>query len=230
MKILAASLPEYFPSVYFYLKMIRADVFVVADNLQFSKHSLVNRTKIKTPGGFNLLTVPVIKSNKGLQKINNVKIVPESNWQRKQRVSLKSNYKYAPFFDHYIYKFESVFKTKWNSIIDLDLFIIDSIKNQLRLNKEINILSKLKIDKNKTAHIIEMAKHFNCDTYLIFESELAFIDKKMINNFGIGLKVLRPKLNPYIQQFDPFFPNLSIIDLLFNSGNESVAYLYSCIE
>ena len=125
MKILAASLPEYFPSIKFYLKMIQSDVFVVADNLQYSKHSLSNRTKIKTPDDYKWLTVPVLKSKRGLQKLNEISIVPESKWQRKQQVSLKSNYKYAPFFDHYFYKFESIFHSSWNTIWELDLVILN---------------------------------------------------------------------------------------------------------
>ena len=230
MKILAASLPEYFPSTNFYLKMISAGVFVVADDLQFSKHTLVNRTKIKTPEGFKWLTVPVIKSKKGLQKIHNVNIVPESNWQRKQQVSLKSNYKYAPFFDHYMYNFDAVFQEDWQSICELDLTIIKSIQKQLRLNKELYLLSEIKVNKTGTERIVELVKHFNCDSYLIFGSESAYIDEKILNDADIELTELKPNMSHYRQQFEAFIPNLSILDLLFNLGNESMAYLYSCIK
>jgi len=230
MKILAASLPEYFPTTNFYLKMIQADIFVIADKLQYSKHSLVNRTKIKTPDGFQWLTVPVIKSKKGIQNLDEVTIVSESNWKRKQRVSLKSNYKYAPFFDHYSYKFESVFQSNWNSILELDLIIMNSLQKQLRFKQELNLLSGLNIDKTGTERIIELAKRFNCDTYLIFDSELSYIDENKLNGAGINLIVFKPDLRHYRQQFESYIPNLSIIDLLFNLGNESVAYLYSCVE
>ena len=210
--------------------MIQSDVFVVADNLQYSKHSLVNRTKIKTPDGFKWLTVPVVKSKKGLQRINEVRIVPESNWQRKQQVSLKSNYKYAPFFDHYFYKFEKVFHSNWKSIWDLDLSIMNSLQKQLRLKQELNLLSDLNIDQIGTERIIELAKRFDCDTYLIYNSESAYVNENKLNDAGISLIAFKPELRHYRQQFEPFIPNLSIIDLLFNLGNESVAYFYSCVK
>ena len=227
MKSLTASLPEYFPSVIFFLKMIQADIFVIADNLQFSKHSPVNRTRIKTPQNWQWLTIPVLSSKKGNQIINSVNILTESNWQRKHEIALKSNYKYAPFFEHYAHKFEHIFHSEWKSILDLNLSIIDILKKQLRLKKETTLISKFNIRKSGTERIIELAKALNCDTYLIFDFETAYVDTNLLMNAGIAVKLINTKLKHYRQQFDTFTPNLSVIDLLFNMGNESMEYLYS---
>lgn len=225
MRILAASLPEYLPSVNFYRKMLNCDVFVLADTLQFSKHSPVNRTRIKSANSLQWLTVPVLSSKKGIQKINTVKILPESNWQRKHKTALMSYYKYAPFFEHYIYKLEPIFQTRWESIYELNLANIELIKNLLRIKRDINLFSQLKTGETGTDQIIEMVNKFDCNAYLIFESETTFVDEEKLKSAGIKLHILRNDFKPYTQQFDIFEPNLSVIDLLFNTGNESLQYL-----
>lgn len=230
MKILAASLPEYFPTIHFYLKMILSDVFVLADNLQYSKHSLVNRTKINTAEGKQWLTVPVLTSKRGIQKINNMNIQPESNWHRKHKVALKTYYKFSPFFEHYMHRYESIFNSTWSSLLNLDIAVIEMIKKQLKINKKLFSISKLSIQNTGTKRIIELAKTFNCSKYLIFDSEVSFVNQKSLENAGIELVIKKLNIKEYRQQFKPFTSDLSIIDLLFNIGNESLEYLLTCSE
>jgi hypothetical protein len=230
MKILAANVPEYFPSIHFYLKMFLSDVFVLADNLQFSKHSLINRTKIDTPQGRQWLTVPVISSKKGIQKINEVKILPESNWQRKHEVALKTNYKFSPYFEHYMFIFKSIFEKKWNSILELDILCIELIKKQLKINKELFYSSNLFTKKRSSEFLVDLAKSHNCNKYLIFDSEIPFLDQNVLDKAGIGLVIKKSDIRAYRQQFEPFKIDLSILDLLFNLGNESLEYLHSCLN
>jgi hypothetical protein len=230
MKILAASIPEYFPSINLYLKLLYSDVFLLADNLQYSKHSLVNRTNIKTPEGKKWLTVPVLTSKKGIQTITEVNILPESNWRRKHELALKANYKFSPYFEYYFPKYEKLFNSEWQSILNLDITIIDIIKKQLRINKELHYSSKLKSEKSGTDRISELVKKYNCDAYLIFESEISFVNKKDLEKDGIELIIKKFIIKEYMQQFEPFIPDLSIIDLLFNLGNDSIEYLHSCMN
>jgi len=230
MKILAANIPEYFPSIHFYLKMILSDVFVLADNLLFSKHSLVNRTKINTPQGWQWLTVPVFSSKKGVQNINEVSILPESNWQRKHKVALKTNYKFSPFFEHYMFSFESVFDKEWKSILELDIACIELIIKQLKINKELFYSLNTITENKSTELIVELAKTHNCNNYFIFDSETSFVDQNVLENAGIGLVIKKFDIRAYRQQFEPFKNDLSILDLLFNLGNESQGYLHSCLK
>ena len=230
MKIVTACIPEYFPSVTFFLKMLHADHFVLADNLQYTKHSLVNRTKIRTPNDWQWLTVPVIKSKQGLQSIASVKILPESNWQRKQQTSLKSNYKYAPFFDHYFFLLKNIFEDHWINIHQLDLATIQHLQKHLRLEKEIQFLSNYKINKTGTDRIIDLVKKMNADTYLINASESKFVDRNKLTTAGIDLKIVYPNLKQYRQSFEPFIADLSVLDVLFNLGNESLTFLDSCLN
>ena len=89
------------------------------------------------------------------------------------------------------------------------------------------LISEININNNGTARIIELAKSLNCDAYMIFDFESRFIDSTKLKNAGIELRILKPHIRQYRQQYNSFEPNLSIIDLLFNMGNESMDYLYN---
>lgn len=230
MKILAASIPEYFPSINFFLKMYKADVFVIADNLQYSKHTLVNRSKINTADGMKWLTVPVLTSKQGLQKINEINILSESNWQRKHLLALKSNYKHTPYFEYYMQDYQSILTSVWKKLFLLDDKIILLLQKQLKIQRNIFYSSEIITNETGTKRIIDLVKKCNCDSYLIFQSELRFVDKNLLNNAGIKLII---KSNDAIQsglRYAPSSNEISVIDLLFNHGNETFNYIYTQLE
>ena len=83
MKILGCVQPTYIPWYYFFYRIIIADVFVILDDVQYSKNNFFNRNKILNKDKEILLTVPV-NFEKNIQKINEIKIDYSKNWRRKQ--------------------------------------------------------------------------------------------------------------------------------------------------
>jgi hypothetical protein len=123
-----------------------------------------------------------------------------------------------------------IFSGRWESIIETDLTIIQLFAKLLRVNNEFKYLSEFQINQTGTDRIIALGKRLNSDIYLITENESAYVDKKKLEEAGIKLKIVQPIFRKYHQQFEPFTPDLSMLDVLFNLGNESVAYLNSCIQ
>src|SRR4030042_1735816 len=68
--IVAIHQPNYLPWIGYFYKMMIADCFVLFDNAQFSKGSVINRNKIKGPAGAQYITVPVRTYQGHLRKIN----------------------------------------------------------------------------------------------------------------------------------------------------------------
>lgn len=102
--------PSYLPWLGYFEQIDRSDVFVFYDDVQYDKHGWRNRNKIKTPKGWQWLTVPVYH-NFG-QKIYEVKINNNIPWRRKHLKSLQANYARAPYYQTYIKFFEkSLFTT-----------------------------------------------------------------------------------------------------------------------
>jgi len=230
MKILAASTPNYFPGLSFFLKMHLADLFVIADDLQYSTNSMINRTKIRTATGWQWLTVPVHSSGKLKQRINKAKIVRENPWHRKHLRIIKSNYKYAPYFDYFETVLVDLFQSKWEMLSELNTHIISHFKERLKIMTPVHLSSEINSNKNGTENIIALVKYFDCDHYLISEDELNFININQLKDAGISLVIKKFETPEYYQQFQPFEPGMSILDLFLNKGNESMDIIVSGVK
>ena len=71
--IVAIHQPNYLPWLGYFYKMVKADIFVLLDNVQYEKNGYTNRCQIKTPQGPFWLTLPI--KRKFPQMINEAEIV-----------------------------------------------------------------------------------------------------------------------------------------------------------
>ena len=94
--LVAIHQPHYLPWLRYFEKIARSDLFIVLDDVQYTKNGFQNRGKIKTAQGWIYLTVPV---QKPLQRsIREIEIDPRSGWRDKHRRALEMSYGKAPFF------------------------------------------------------------------------------------------------------------------------------------
>lgn len=223
--ILAAHQPLYLPPVSFFKKLLQSDVFVLADNLQFSTNSMVNKSRILTIKGAEWLTVPVLSRGYRNQPICDVIIDNSQNWRRKHLRSLEVNYRYAPYFEFYFSSLgEIIGSDQYQSLSELNLDLIKFISGSLRLTTRLIKMSELNTDKSNL--VVSLAKETGCDTYMITSVDYRKeTDAQKLRQNGINLKEIDPLTKPYPTQFPPVDMELSVIDLLFNRGPESVLYL-----
>lgn len=219
--VLSAHQPNFMPWIGFFYKMIQADKFVLADDVQYTTHGYTNRVEIKTSHGKKWLTVPVLTRGKGFQKIKDVQIENSQNWRHKHWDTLRLNYRYASYFEHYAEFFEKIYEKKWKYLIDLNMNVIDFVCNKLDISKPIHISSELSLKEGTTERIVEMAKNLGCSHYLSGISGKKYLGEKEFLEAGVVLDYASFVHPEYHQQFEGFVPNLSIIDLLFNEGPNS---------
>jgi hypothetical protein len=110
--------PNFFPWIGYFDKLSKADRFVFADLVQFSTGSYTNRTRIKSAGGKQWLTVPVLSKGHGLQVIRDLRIDNSRNWKGKHLKTLYLNYKKATYFDCYFSFFEQTYQKEWSYLVD----------------------------------------------------------------------------------------------------------------
>jgi len=216
--ILAAHQPNFIPWIGYFHKMVMADKFVLADDIQYTTHGVINRNYIKTSSGRQWLTVPVITKGRGLQKINEVRIDKEQDWRRRHWNSLQMNYKYAPYFDYYADFFEQLYQKEWTFLVDLNIELIEFVRKSLNIPCPILLSSELDLRSDATEGIVDMVKKVNCTKYLSGESGKKYLNEKLFADAGIELIYTDFAHPKYHQQFGEFVFHLSIIDLLFNEG------------
>ncbi len=218
--------PNYLPYCGFFHKIAYCDVFVIIDNVQFVKGGLFgwqHRNRIRTKDGWMWLTVPILTKGRYLQKINEAEINNTKSWRRKHWLSIYLNYKNKPYFGKYSDFFEDLYKRDWNKLIDLNMEVISYLLKVLKIDKKIVKCSELGIEGHKSQLLVDMCNKFGTKTYLSGIHGRDYIDFDLIRKNG--LKMLFQNFNhPIYEQgyYKDFVSNLSVIDLLFNKGDESI--------
>ena len=221
MKTLAVLQPGYLPWLGFFDQVLRSDVFVVYDDVQFDKHGWRNRNRVKSPTGPVWLTVPILHKGLGWQKILDVKINNETNWARKHLNTIRQLYARAPFIDRYYPDLELVLTQPWEQLIDLDLELIRLLCGWLKVDTAIVRSSELAIEGDRSERLLHFCRHFGVQRYLSGSSARDYLDVGLFSANGIEVEWQDYAHPVYPQLHGEFVPYLSVIDLLFNCGDES---------
>jgi len=216
--------PQYLPWLGYFDKIRRSDIFVFLDNVQFKKNEWQNRNKIKTAQKWQWLTVPVI--HRFTQKICEVKINNTVQWGKKHLNGLITNYSKAPFFNEYIGFFERTYAQDWQYLADINIHIIQYLVEALGiLSKMFVRASKYKSKEGPTERLIDICKQVGGDVYLSGKDGAKYLNLEKFKKAGIKVIFQDYKHPHYLQLFESFEPCLSVIDLLFNCGPESLSIL-----
>jgi hypothetical protein len=220
--IVAVHQPQYLPWIGYFHKIDKADVFVLLDNVQFKKNEWQNRNKIKTAQGWQWLTVPVLY--KYPQLINEVPINNKVNWQHKQRQALLSNYKKAPRYDLLETFFTEIFSSSWEIISQLNIETVRRLTEILGIDTPLYVASELgEFPEHPDERLIAIAQHFGAETYLAGAGGREYMDLEKYDKTGVKV-VFQDFSHPiYNQLFGEFEPFMSVIDLIFNHGDESLS-------
>jgi len=228
-KVIAIHQPNFLPWIGFFYKMLKSDVFVFLDNVQFSKNSYQNRVKIKSSQGAIWLTVPVL--HKFGQLTKEVKINNREQWREKHLKTLELNYKKASFFKPVFELLQEIyFKEEWELLVDFNIELIFSISKFLEIETEMIRASSLNVSGKSTDLLINIAKELNASIYLSGKGGANYQDEEKFRANGIELKYSDFTHPVYPQLWGEFIEGLSIIDLLFNCGEKSLGYIRNEIE
>lgn len=217
--------PQYLPWLGYFNKAYRADIFIILDNVQFTKNDWQNRNRIRTSQGWQWLTVPVLHDHG--QAINEVKIDNKKNWRKAHYNALQMNYAKAPFFKDYIGFFESLYAREWDLLTDVNMAVIDQVIQWLGVETKVVKSSDYPSTDESTQRLIDLCKQFNASTYLSGADGGKYMDISKFEENGIQLEIQDFQHPVYPQLWtdgnnDNFISHMSVVDLLFNYGSESL--------
>ena len=217
--ILSGHQPGYLPYIGFFNKVMHSDIFVLCDYLQYVKKEWQNRNRIREiNANWAWLTVPVYHTSK--MKINEIMIDNRKNWGEKHLRILHQNYEKAPFFKDYESFFEELYSRQWKTLCELNETIIRYLFKELKIETQIIKGSTLNPEGKKTDMLISMCKKTKADTYLSGIGGHEYIDEPKFKENRIFLFYQDYHCPQYSQCAEPFIPNMSVIDLIFNMGSE----------
>ena len=206
----------YFGPVQWYQKLYRYDHCLIEQYDSYQKQTYRNRCVIATANGLQALTVPV-EHNANSQmlianssQVKDLRISDHNQWRKVHWNALQSAYSESPFFEYYVDDIRPFFEHKYDFLIDFNEAI-----------------------RQKICELIDIHPHVEYTTEYVkptanSQQPIAFSDFREV----IHAKHPQPdadfEAKPYWQVFQHrygFQPNLSILDLLFCMGPESVFYL-----
>lgn len=224
-----AIMQPYFCPYLGYFQLINAvDVFVVYDNIEYTKKGWVNRNRILINNEASMFTIPL---RKGSDFLNiNERFLAEDASKKNSTVlrQIHSSYFKAPYFKEIFPVLEDIFLTKAENLFQYIFYSLKTFIAFLDINTKMLISSDIKIEhtlKGKEK-VLAICKNLEADTYInpIGGSELYSKDYFLGSN--IRLYFLQMNDVVYKQNSDDFIQSLSIIDvLMFNGKKRTTALL-----
>ncbi len=214
--------PNFAPWMGYFYKIIKSDIFVFLDDVQYTKRSFINRNKIKTHHGEQYIRLPLHQKGKYKQLISDCKL-----FNKKESVdilikTISANYGKSKYFNDYIEDFKNILNKETEDIVDINISIIKWILKIMEISMIFKKSSELKnVSGTSTERLISICKSVEADRYLSGFGGNKYQDKNMFDNANIELVITDFDHPTYFQLWGDFIPNLSIIDLVFNHGKDS---------
>jgi hypothetical protein len=227
MTTLAVLQPGFLPWLGFFDQMLRSDIFVYYDDVQFDKHGWRNRNRVKGPAGPQFLTVPILHSGRTGQTIAQVEIDNRSPWARKQLRTIRQLYAKAPFLEPYASELEAMLQRPWERLLDLDLAVTALMCDWLGVTTSIRRASQLGASGGQSERLLSICRMHGATCYLSGDAARDYLDLDLFAQAGIRVQWQDYKHPVYAQRHGPFISHLSALDLVLNLGPDSGALLAS---
>lgn len=191
----------YLAPVEYYVRLNRSQI-IIDPYEHYTKQTYRNRCHIATANGVAALSIPVEKCPSGKCLVKDIRISEHGNWRHSHWNAIVSAYNSTPFFEYYEDDFRPFFEKPFPFLFDFNEQLRELLCTLLDLSPAVSYSS---------AYIEDTTGLTDC-------RDAIHPKKTPAENLS----------KPYYQVFDQKFgfqPNLSIIDLLFNRGPESILYL-----
>ena len=186
----------YLPSIEYVSLFLKAENASIELFETYQKQSCRTRTNVMTANGIQTLTIPVIKTNGNHTLTKDIEISYKESWQQIHLRCLESAYRKSAYFDYYFPYFEKIYKQKFNTLVELNEFCLKTILKIMKVKKDYSYTTDFEKIVDENDYRISLSKGTN-----------------------------KIEMKPYYQVFADrhgFIPNLSIVDLLFNEGPNSI--------
>ena len=197
----------YFGPVQWYQKLHRADNVLIEQWESFQKQTYRNRCMIATTNGVQALTVPIERGETPL--IKDIRISDHGNWRHLHWMALQSAYGESPFFEYYQDDIRPFFTQRWDYLLDFNEAICEKMCELIDLQPNMSRTNEFSLSTLHTPH----------STIIDYRTAINPKHPALDPDF-----VPKPYYQVYAQKHG-FQSNLSVLDLLFNMGPESIYYL-----
>ena len=193
----------YWPNLLYFSTLINSEEILIEQYEHYGKQSFRNRTGILTSNGVLALSIPVVHEAPK-QQTKDIRINYREKWQIRHWRAITSAYNNSPYFEYFEDEVKQFYTEQKEYLLDYNLQQLKLIKKLLKANYEWKLTDDYQVEYSSYTDLREL------------------IHPKKKTELETNL------LKPYYQTFGEkfgFVPNLSILDLIFNTGLGAVNYL-----
>lgn len=219
---LAIMQPYFFPYIGYFQLITAVDLFIVYDNIKYTKKGWINRNRMLQNGKDVMFSLP-LKSGSDMLDVRDRELAADFN--REKFLNLfKGAYRCAPYFAQTFSLLEQIVRYKDRNLFRFLHHSIIKTCEHMGITTEIKISSEIAIDhgmKNQDK-VLALCESVGASTYVNAVGGIKLYSKNTFQEKGIELKFIRAKLFEYPQFGDEFVPWLSIIDVMMFNPIETI--------
>jgi hypothetical protein len=220
--VVAIHQPNFFPWLGYFDKIVRADTFVLLDNVQFSKTGGTWSNRVRLLGGAQPIwvTLPVVRAYSGVRLVREMQIDNRQPWRRKLLQTLRTYYAKADHFGAVFPEVARLVEYRTDSLLDFNRQAITELCRLMEIDTNKIVLgSSLNTDGHSTDLLVASVRAVGGSAYLCGGGADGYQDDDKFERAGLRL-MYQDFLHPTYAQgaHDAFIPGLSCIDTLMHCG------------
>lgn len=219
---LAIMQPYFFPYIGYFQLIAAVDLFIVYDNIKYTKKGWINRNRMLRNGKDVMFSLP-LKNASDYQDVCERGLAADFN-RDKLLNQFKESYRRAPYFTQTFPLLEQLVRYEDTNLFRYLYHSIVKTGEHLSITTETKVSSSLAIDhglKNQDK-VLALCKAVGASTYINTIGGRELYAKEAFREHGIDLKFIQSKPFEYSQLGDPFVPWLSIIDVMMFNPVETI--------
>ena len=225
--ILTAHQPVYLPWLGLFKKIALADRYVSLNNVQYQRSDWNHRNQVRINGEVGWLSVPVKKKGYLGKKYIDIEIDNSQPWAKKHWCTLLFNYKKSPYFKKYIDFFEDTYQREWKTLVALNEYMLKWFLRELKINLLVESVSDKKVSGTKDDLIVNLCECMGANVFIFGKQGSNYVDVQKFTTKNVIPYFQEYQHPKYNQGMFDFVPYLSVVDLLFNEGDNSFDVIMS---
>lgn len=217
---------NYIPWKGYFDAIAACDCFVIYDDVQYTRRDWRNRNIIKGPFAEKWLTIPVAVKGKFEQQINETGIA-DTNWNTQHLQVLNSFYAKAPHYGNVSEWVNNLYANcHFQLLTEINQYFLEAVLSFLGIKTTVLRSESFVTTEDRNERLAEICQQLNADEYLTGPAAKNYIDEKVFKTKGIKVSYIdNSGYKMYPQLGTAFKHNVSILDLIYNTGTEAYQYL-----
>ena len=233
--LVAIHQPTFAPWLGYLDRMLRSDLFVILDHVQFERRNYQNRTLIRLEDEAKWLTVPVVQLSQKEKIIDKRVDNPEDLsgtrwWGPNSFATLRYAYRKSKHFDDYAPRLKEIFHARWDKLLDLNMATLEFLREELQIATPMVLSSTLAPDGQRSELLLDICQKVGATAFHGgMGGSREYLNKEAFDAAGMGV-VWQQLTHPVYPQCGtaPFIKGLSALDTLFNCGPRAAEILREC--